>query len=109
MDQQPFWQGFLPVMFAAYEVRYGLHPADFNTGNNLIDKSNGDKALKYGGTYRYRRRSSSPARPRRTRPAPRPADRTGNDPGRMKTATQNERGSRRHAAPGGREIPSGTA
>ena len=52
MDQQPFWQGFLPVMFAAYEVRYGLHPADFNTGNNLIDKSNGDKALKYGGTYR---------------------------------------------------------
>jgi len=27
MDQQPFWQGFLPVMFAAYEVRYGLKPA----------------------------------------------------------------------------------
>jgi simple sugar transport system substrate-binding protein len=52
MDQQPFWQGFLPVMFAAYEVRYGLHPADFNTGNNLIDKTNGDKALKFGGTYR---------------------------------------------------------
>jgi len=52
MDQQPFWQGFLPVMFAAYEVRYGLHPADFNTGNNLIDKSNGELALKYGGTYR---------------------------------------------------------
>jgi len=52
MDQQPFWQGFLPVMFAAYEVRYGLHPADFNTGNNLIDKANGDKALKFGGTYR---------------------------------------------------------
>jgi simple sugar transport system substrate-binding protein len=52
MDQQPFWQGFLPVMFAAYEVRYGLRPADFNTGNNLIDKSNSDLALKYGGTYR---------------------------------------------------------
>jgi simple sugar transport system substrate-binding protein len=52
MDQQPFWQGFLPVMFAAYEVRYGLHPADFNTGNNLIDKDNGQLALKYGGTYR---------------------------------------------------------
>ena len=28
MDQQPFWQGFLPVMFAAYAVRYGLHPPD---------------------------------------------------------------------------------
>ena len=53
MDQQPFWQGFLPVMFAAYEVRYGLRPpALVDTGNNLIDKSNGQKALKYGGTYR---------------------------------------------------------
>jgi simple sugar transport system substrate-binding protein len=52
MDQQPFWQGFLPVMFAAYEVRYGLRPADFDTGNNLIDKGNGALALKYGGTYR---------------------------------------------------------
>ncbi len=52
MDQQPFWQGFLPVMFAAYEVRYGLRPADFNTGNNLIDKTNSKLALQYGGTYR---------------------------------------------------------
>ena len=26
MDQQPFWQGFLPVMFAAYAIRYGLTP-----------------------------------------------------------------------------------
>jgi len=25
---------------------------DFDTGNNLIDKSNGSLALKYGGTYR---------------------------------------------------------
>lgn len=52
MDQQPFWQGYLPVMFAAFEVRYGLHPADFDTGNNLIDKANGALALKYGGTFR---------------------------------------------------------
>ncbi len=52
MDQQPFWQGYLPVMFAAFEVRYGLHPADFDTGNNLIDKANGQKALQYGGTFR---------------------------------------------------------
>ena len=52
MDQQPFWQGYLPVMFAAFEVRYGLKPADFNTGNNLIDKANGALALQYGGTFR---------------------------------------------------------
>jgi simple sugar transport system substrate-binding protein len=52
MDQQPFWQGFLPVMFAAYAVRYGLTPPDVDTGNNLIDASNGQFALDYGGTYR---------------------------------------------------------
>jgi simple sugar transport system substrate-binding protein len=53
MDQQPFWQGFLPVMFAAYQVRYGLTPpAELDTGNNLIDKENGQKALDFGGTYR---------------------------------------------------------
>lgn len=52
MDQQPFWQGFLPVMFAAYAVRYGLTPPDIDTGNNLIDAANGQKALDHGGTYR---------------------------------------------------------
>ena len=52
MDQQPFWQGFLPVMFAAYAVRYGLTPPDIDTGNNLIDQSNGQFALDHGGTYR---------------------------------------------------------
>ena len=52
MDQQPFWQGFLPVMFAAYEHRYGLKMVDFDTGNNLITSENGQKALDWGGTYR---------------------------------------------------------
>ena len=52
MDQQPFWQGYLPVMFAAYHERYGLTPPDIDTGNNLIDASNGQKALEHGGTYR---------------------------------------------------------
>jgi simple sugar transport system substrate-binding protein len=52
MDQQPFWQGFLPVMFAAYAVRYGLTPPDIDTGNNLIDAVNGQFALDFGGTYR---------------------------------------------------------
>lgn len=52
MDQQPFWQGFLPVMFAAYQHRYGLKAVDFDTGNNLIEAENGQKALDWGGTYR---------------------------------------------------------
>ena len=52
MDRQPFWQGFLPVMFAAYEHRYGPKAVDFDTGNNLIDAENGEKALKWGGTCR---------------------------------------------------------
>ncbi len=52
MDQQPFWQGFLPVMFAAYAVRYGLTPPDIDTGNNIIDASNGQLARDHGGTYR---------------------------------------------------------
>lgn len=52
MDQQPFWQGYLPVMFAAYAVRYGLTPPDVDTGNNLIDSDNGQLALDHGGTYR---------------------------------------------------------
>ncbi len=52
MDQQPFWQGYLPVMFAAYAVRYGLTPPDIDTGNNLIDAANGQKALDHGGTFR---------------------------------------------------------
>ena len=52
MDQQPFWQGFLPVMFAAYEARYGLAAADFDTGNNLITADTAQVALDHGGSYR---------------------------------------------------------
>ena len=52
VDQQQFWQGFLPVMFLAYELRYGLAPADFDTSAGLIDKTNSELASKYAGTYR---------------------------------------------------------
>jgi simple sugar transport system substrate-binding protein len=52
VDQQQFWQGFLPVMFLAYELRFGLAPADFDTSGGLIDKTNADFATKYSGTYR---------------------------------------------------------
>jgi simple sugar transport system substrate-binding protein len=52
VDQQPFWQGYLPVMFIAYQIRYGLAPADFNSSAGLIDKDNAALAAKYAGTYR---------------------------------------------------------
>lgn len=52
VDQQPFWQGFLAVTMAAYEVRYGLAPANFNSSNGIIDKANAAIVAKYSGTYR---------------------------------------------------------
>jgi simple sugar transport system substrate-binding protein len=53
LDQQPFWQGFLPVMYAAFQKRYGLAPPPFSdTGNLMVDSSNLDLVLKYAGTYR---------------------------------------------------------
>ena len=52
MDQQFFWQGFLPVMFIAYNVRYNLAPADVNTGNGVVDAMNLKMAMDHAGTYR---------------------------------------------------------
>ena len=52
MDQQFFWQGFLPVMFIAYNVRYNLAPADVNTGNGVVDATNLKMAMDHAGTYR---------------------------------------------------------
>jgi simple sugar transport system substrate-binding protein len=52
MDQQPFWQGFLPVMFIAYNVRYNLAPGGVDTGNGVVDASNAQAATDFAGTYR---------------------------------------------------------
>ena len=52
MDQQPFWQGFLPVMFIAYQVRYNLAPGDVDTGNGVVDAANAKAATDFAGTYR---------------------------------------------------------
>jgi len=52
MDQQPFWQGFLPVMYIAYNVRYGLAPVESDTGKALVDLSNAKQASDNAGTYR---------------------------------------------------------
>ena len=52
VDQQPFLQGFLPIMFVALNQRYGIQPSDLNTGVGIVDKSNADVATAYAGTYR---------------------------------------------------------
>ena len=36
IDQQPYEQGFLPVMEVYLEKKVGLAPADMNTGEALI-------------------------------------------------------------------------
>ena len=52
VDQQQFWQGFMPVMMLSYELKYGLAPANFDTSAGLIDKTNADMAAKFAGQYR---------------------------------------------------------
>ena len=51
-DQQPFWQGFLTIVYIAYNVRYGLIPGDMDTSGGLVDQSNAIFADTYAGTYR---------------------------------------------------------
>ena len=55
MDQQPFCaarQAFLPIMFIAYNVRYGLAPGDVDTGMGMVDKASAAMATDRAGTYR---------------------------------------------------------
>lgn len=52
VDEQPFWQGFLPIMFIAYNVRYGLAPPDVDTAKGIVDRENAPLARKWAGTYR---------------------------------------------------------
>lgn len=51
MNQQGFWQGFMPVLFIAMAERYGLEPGDFDTGAGMITKDNVDLIQKWVGTY----------------------------------------------------------
>jgi simple sugar transport system substrate-binding protein len=52
VDQQPFYQGFLAVTELYYKNKYGLIPADVDTGSALIDKSNAAAALQFADTTR---------------------------------------------------------
>lgn len=54
IDQQPYLQGYLPVVFLANYDRYGVIPADkvILTGPGFVTKANVDLVEKYAGTYR---------------------------------------------------------
>jgi simple sugar transport system substrate-binding protein len=48
VDQQPYLQGYLPVVFLAERARYGLFPAQGDviaTGPNFVTRGNAERAL----------------------------------------------------------------
>ncbi len=46
VDQQPYIQGFYPVVQLAFYLRYGIMPSDMDAGAAIIDRSKADQALK---------------------------------------------------------------
>lgn len=49
IDQQPYVQGYYPLLQLYHKVSYGIIPSDINAGNAVIDKSNIDLVLKASG------------------------------------------------------------
>jgi len=53
IDQQPFLQGYLPVVFLTNLVRYGVIPGNsVNSGPGFVTKDNIALVEEYAGTYR---------------------------------------------------------
>ncbi len=53
IDQQPYLQGYLPVVFLTEYARYGVIPANnVNTGPGFVTKKNVDLVQKLAGEYR---------------------------------------------------------
>jgi len=53
IDQQPYLQGYLPVVLLTNYVRYGVIPSgNINSGPGFITKENISKVEKYAGVYR---------------------------------------------------------
>ncbi len=53
IDQQPYLQGYLPIVFLTQYVRYGVMPANnVNTGPGFITKANIEMVEKLAGEYR---------------------------------------------------------
>jgi simple sugar transport system substrate-binding protein len=45
VDQQPYVQGFYPVVQLTHYMRYGIKPSDIDAGAAIIDKSNVDQVM----------------------------------------------------------------
>jgi len=45
VDQQPYIQGFYPVVQLTHYLRYGILPSDVDAGATIIDKSNVDQVM----------------------------------------------------------------
>lgn len=45
VDQQPYIQGFYPVVQLAQLVRYGIMPSDIDAGSTIIDRSTVDRVI----------------------------------------------------------------
>ena len=45
VDQQPYIQGFYPVVQLTFYVRYGIMPSDIDAGANIIDSTNVDQVM----------------------------------------------------------------
>lgn len=45
IDQQPYIQGFFPVIQLTLYLRYGIMPSDMNAGTSIINKSNVEQVI----------------------------------------------------------------
>jgi len=45
VDQQPYIQGFYPVVQLTFYLRYGIMPSDMDAGAAIINRSNADRAI----------------------------------------------------------------
>ena len=45
VDQQPYIQGFYPVIQLTFYLRYGILPADIDAGATIIDASNVERVI----------------------------------------------------------------
>jgi simple sugar transport system substrate-binding protein len=46
LDQQPYAQGFYPVVQLFQQIRYGIIPSDMDSGSTLISKENVNEVMK---------------------------------------------------------------
>ena len=49
IDQQPYLQGYLPIVLLSQRIRYGLFPVPedvLDTGPNFVTKDNAEQAIR---------------------------------------------------------------